>query len=189
MTSAGPLLGIGRFAEVDASVSALADRYRAQGPPTLLHWALQTLAYSASFQGRQRAGRAVLRRSGHASTSRRVRSRPTSSSRPGRRSAAAPGASVRTARSYIDEQVETDNVAVASVVCVEFINMMAAIDRLAEAAHMLSYLAAANEFGALAAQTLVAEAAREDRRRRCANRRDRRAASPHRRPPGPRLHA
>jgi hypothetical protein len=37
--------------------------------------------------------------------------------------------------------------------------MMAADDRLAEAAHMLSYLAAANEFGALASRTLVAEAA------------------------------
>ena len=52
---------------------------------------------------------------------------------------------------------------VASVVCVEFINMMAAIDRLAEAAHMLAYLAAANDFGALAARTLVAEAAAQDR--------------------------
>jgi hypothetical protein len=62
-------------------------------------------------------------------------------------------------RSYIDEQFDTDNMAVASVVCVEFINMMAAIDRRAEAAHMLSYLAAANEFGALASRTLVAEAA------------------------------
>jgi chromosome condensin MukBEF MukE localization factor len=37
--------------------------------------------------------------------------------------------------------------------------MMAAIDRIAEAAHMLRYLEAANDFGALAARTLVAEAA------------------------------
>jgi hypothetical protein len=36
--------------------------------------------------------------------------------------------------------------------------MMAAIDRIAEAAHMLGYLEAANEFGALAARTLVTEA-------------------------------
>jgi hypothetical protein len=52
MTSAGPLLGTGRFEQVDTSVTALADQYRAQGPRTLLHWALQTLGYSASFQGR-----------------------------------------------------------------------------------------------------------------------------------------
>lgn len=36
--------------------------------------------------------------------------------------------------------------------------MMAAIDRIAEAAHMLGYLEAANDFGALAARTLVTEA-------------------------------
>jgi plasmid stabilization system protein ParE len=39
--------------------------------------------------------------------------------------------------------------------------MMAAIDRIAEEAHMLSYLETANDFGALAARTLVAEAAKK----------------------------
>ena len=159
MTSAGQLLGIGRFAEVDASVSALADRYRAQGPPTLLHWALQTLAYSASFQGRHSQAELYFDEAasidlpeGALSANKIVEARSTF--RRGRRSAA-----FKILRAYIDEQFDTDNMAVASVVCVEFINMMAAIDRRAEAAHMLSYLAAANEFGALASRTLVAEAA------------------------------
>ena len=61
--------------------------------------------------------------------------------------------------SYIDEQFETDNVVVASVVCIEFINMMAAIDRDRRGCPHARYLAAANEFGALASRTLVAEAA------------------------------
>jgi len=61
-------------------------------------------------------------------------------------------------RSHIDELIDTDNVIAASVVCIEFI-MMAAIDRIAEATHMLGYLEAANEFGALAARTLVTGAA------------------------------
>jgi hypothetical protein len=61
--------------------------------------------------------------------------------------------------SYIDEQIDTDDVIAASVVCIEFITMMAAIERIAEAAHMLRYLETANDFGALAARTLVAEAA------------------------------
>jgi hypothetical protein len=47
----------------------------------------------------------------------------------------------------------------ASVVCIEFITMTATVDRIAEAAHMLGYLKAANDFGALAARTLVTEAA------------------------------
>lgn len=40
------------FAELDAVVSALADRYRVHGPPTLLYVAVTLLGYSAFFQGR-----------------------------------------------------------------------------------------------------------------------------------------
>ena len=129
MTSAGTLLGIGRFDEVDASVSALADRYRAQGPPTLLHWALQTLGYSASFQGRldeaeryfdEAAG--VDLPEGALSANKAIEAR--SAFRRGDTRAA-----FQLLRSYIDELFETDNVVAASVVCIEFINMMAAIDR------------------------------------------------------------
>jgi hypothetical protein len=50
-------------------------------------------------------------------------------------------------------------VVAASVVSIEFIAMMARLDRLDEAAHMLGYLEAINDFGALAARTLVADAA------------------------------
>jgi hypothetical protein len=39
--------------------------------------------------------------------------------------------------------------------------MMAAIDRLDEAAHMLGYLETINDFGALASRTLVSQAARK----------------------------
>lgn len=63
--------------------------------------------------------------------------------------------------SHIDELIDTDNVIAASVVCIEFINMMAAIDRIVEAAHLLRYLRSANDFGALAARTLVTEATRK----------------------------
>lgn len=159
MTSAGTLLGIGRFEQVDASVSALADRYRVNGPATLLHWALQTLGYSASFQGRQdeadrcfdEAARVDIP-PGTLSANKATEAR--SVFRRGDRPRA-----LRLLRSYIDELIETDNVIAASVVCIEFINMMAAIDRIAEAAHMLGYLEAVNDFGALAVRTLVSEAA------------------------------
>ncbi|WP_214320647.1 AfsR/SARP family transcriptional regulator [Nonomuraea sediminis] len=159
MTSAGTLLGIGRFEQVDTSVSALADRYRINGPPTLLHWALQTLGYSASFQGRQdeadrcfdEAARVDIPL-GTLSANKATEAR--SVFRRGDRPRA-----FRLLRSHIDELIETDNVIAASVVCIEFINMMAAIDRLAEAARMLGYLEAVNDFGALAVRTLVSEAA------------------------------
>lgn len=158
MTSSGPLLGIGRFEQVDTSVTALADRYRVHGPPTLLHWALQTLAYSASFQGSpDDAGRyfdeaaRVDLPAGTLSANKSTEAR--SAFRRGEQQRA-----FQLLRSHIDELIDTDNVIAASVVCIEFITMMAAIDRIAEAAHMLGYLKTANDFGALAARTLVAEA-------------------------------
>ncbi|MEV2269922.1 AfsR/SARP family transcriptional regulator [Nonomuraea africana] len=159
MTSAGTLLGIGRFEQVDTSVSALADRYRLHGPPTLLHWALQTLGYSASFQGRHdeadryfdEAARVDVP-AGALSANKTTEAR--SAFRRGDRLRA-----FQLLRSHIDDLLETDNVIAASVICIEFINMMAAIDRITEAARMLGYLEAANDFGALAARTLVTEAA------------------------------
>lgn len=93
-------------------------------------------------------------------------------------------------RSHIDELVDTDNAIAASVVCIEFINMTAAIDRIAEAAHMLGYLEAANDFGALAARTLVTEATNKDRCHRSARlRSDTGIRAPHRRPRRPHVHA
>jgi predicted ATPase/DNA-binding SARP family transcriptional activator len=160
MTSAGPLLGIGRFADVDASVTALAARFRIQGPPTLLHWALQTLGYSAALQGRHddaerhfdEAARVDVP-PGTLSANKTTEAR--SAFRRGERQRA-----FRLLRSHIDELLDTDNVVAASVVGIEFVNMMAALDRIAEAAHLLRYLETANEFGALAARTLVAESTR-----------------------------
>jgi predicted ATPase/DNA-binding SARP family transcriptional activator len=158
MTSAGPLLGTGRFEQVDASVSVLADRYRTHGPPTLLHWALQTLGYCASFQGRHddadryfdEAARVDLP-TGTLSANKTTEAR--SAFRRGERLRA-----FRLLRSHVDELIETDNVVAAGVVGIEFVNMMAAIDRIAEAAHILTYLESANDFGAMAARTLVTEA-------------------------------
>lgn len=157
MTSAGTLLGIGRFEQVDTTISELADRYRAHGPPTLLHWALQTLGYSAAFQGRRdEADRYFDEAAGVDLPSGTLSANKTNQARSAFRRGERLHA-FRLLRSHVDELIETDNVIAASVVCIEFVTMMAAIDRVAEAAHMLGYLETANDFGALAARTLVAE--------------------------------
>ncbi|GLZ80196.1 hypothetical protein Afil01_50030 [Actinorhabdospora filicis] len=154
MTSAGPLLGAGRFAQVDASVTALARRYRDEGPPTLLHWALQTLGYSAAFQGRPGAERyfddaaAVAVPEGTLSANKSTAAR--AAFRRGERDLA-----LALLGSHVDELIATDNVVAASVVGVEFITVMAALGREAEASVALGHLARAGEFGALAARTLV----------------------------------
>lgn len=159
MMSAGSLLGIARFEQVDVSVSALADRYRNQGPPTLLHWTLQALGYSAAFQGRQDQAERFF----DESTRVTIPDRTLSANKPiEARAAFRRGQQSRAFQillAYIAELFETDNMIATCVVCIEFIRMMAAMDRLAEAAHMLGYLEASNEFGTLASKTLVADAA------------------------------
>ncbi|GAA4245204.1 ATP-binding protein [Dactylosporangium darangshiense] len=159
LAASGTLLGIGGFAQVDAAVSALAHRFRAGGPPTLLHWALQTLAYSASFQGRtaeaechfDEAARIELP-AGTLSANKTAEAR--SAFRRGERRTA-----FATLLSYVDEQIEAGNVIAAVVIAVEFVNMTAEAGRLAEAARALAYLGSANDFGALAARTLAAPGA------------------------------
>ncbi|WP_157254470.1 hypothetical protein [Nonomuraea typhae] len=159
MTSAGPLLGIGRFEQVDASVSALAERYRVTGPPTLLHWALQTLGYSALLQGGQdEAARYFDEAAGVEVPAGTLSAGKTTAARSAFRRGDRPRA-FQLLRSHVTELLETDNVVAAGVVGVEFVTMMAAVGRVTEAAHVLRYLETANDFAALAARTLAGEAA------------------------------
>jgi hypothetical protein len=65
----------------------------------------------------------------------------------------------RMLRDDVDELLGTDYVDGARLVAVEFVNLMAAVDRLTEAARVLAYLDTTGGFGALARETLVADAA------------------------------
>ncbi|HEY5879066.1 MAG TPA: hypothetical protein VIU11_09150, partial [Nakamurella sp.] len=156
---AAGLMNTARFPELDAYVSALADRYRAQGPPTLLYVALSMLGYSALLQGKpdladrffdEAFGVDVPERT--VSVNKPIEAR--AAFRRGNRSAA-----FRILRAYVDELLETDYPDLATNAAVEFINMMATIDRLPAAARVLDYLTRAGDFGALAARTLVPDAA------------------------------
>jgi hypothetical protein len=159
--SAGSLLSAGRFGEVDTAISVLAEGYRESGPPTLLSWTLQTLGYSASFQGDpETAGRLFGESSevdipaGTLSANKIIEAREAF--RRGQRSQA-----FEILRSYVDSLLETSNFVAASVVSIDFIGMMAATGRVSEAATMLGYLESVNDFGALAARTMVSQAARD----------------------------
>ncbi|MEO3860291.1 hypothetical protein [Acrocarpospora sp. B8E8] len=127
--------------------------------PTFLCLSLAMLGYSALFQGdADRADRffdesasvAVPHRT--ISVSKPIEAR--SAFRRGDRSGA-----FRILRSYVEELLETDYTDVARIAAVEFVNMMAAIGRLQDAARVLDYLATTGDFGALALRTLVADAA------------------------------
>ena len=61
-------------------------------------------------------------------------------------------------RDDADALLDTDYVDSARIVAVEFVNMVAAVDRLVEAARVLAYLDTTEGFGVLARDTLVADA-------------------------------
>ncbi|MFC3894983.1 BTAD domain-containing putative transcriptional regulator [Lentzea rhizosphaerae] len=150
----GTLLGAGRFEHVDTVVTKLAERYRVHGPPTLLHWALQTLGYSAMFQGRDpdpffdEAADVDLppgTLSANKTTEARREFRRGDTDR-----------ALELLAAHVDELLETGNVVAASVVAVEFVAVTK--DALPEeAAVVLGYLKHANDFGALAAQRLLGD--------------------------------
>ncbi|WP_218041615.1 BTAD domain-containing putative transcriptional regulator [Acrocarpospora macrocephala] len=156
---ASGLLSVGRFEELDGFVPALVDRFRVQGPPTFLCLSLAMLGYSALFQGHadqadrffdESASVAVPHRTISVSKPIEARSAFRRGDRPG---------AFRILRSYVEELLETDYTDVARIAAVEFVNMMAAIGRLADAARVLDYLTTTGDFGALALRTLVADAA------------------------------
>jgi hypothetical protein len=155
---AAGLVNTGRLGELDDYVWALAVRYRAQGPPTLLYVALSMLGYSALLQGKPDGADRFF----DEAISIEVPDRTVSVNKPiearaafrwGDRSAA-----FRILRACVHELLETDYPDLAANVAVEFINEMAVVDRLPAAARVLDYLRGAGDFGALAARTLVADA-------------------------------
>jgi len=157
---ASALMSTGRLAELDAFVSVLVARYRAQGPPTLLYVTLAMLGYSAWFQGRADEAE----RHFDEAASIEVPARTSSVNEPAQaRKAFTSGHQAQAFRilhSHVQKLLETDYTDLAKLAAVEFINMMAAIDRVPEAARILGYLTGTGDFGSLAVEALVADAAR-----------------------------
>jgi predicted ATPase/DNA-binding SARP family transcriptional activator len=157
---ASALMSTGRFTELDSFVSVLVARYRAQGPPTLLYVTLALLGYSALFQGRADAAERLFDESASIEVPPRTSSvnepaRARKAFKNGQRSQA-----FRILHSHVQELLETDYTDLGKLAAVEFVNMMSAINRLPEAARILSYLAGTGDFGTLAVRALVADAGR-----------------------------
>ena len=152
-------MNTGRFGELDVLLSGLAARYRAQGPPTLLYVGLSMLGYAALLQRRPELADRFFDEAVNVD----VPDRTVSVNKPiEARAAFRRGirwTAFRVLRDYVEQLLETDYPDLASNAAVEFINMMVAIDRLPAGARVLGYLRAAGDLGALAARTLVAEAA------------------------------
>ena len=158
---ASGLMSTGHFAELDMFVSALVDRYRTQGPPTLLYVTLAMLGYSAMFQGKADDAEQLF----DESASIDVPERTSSVNEPAQARAAFrrgdQSQAFRILRSYVEELLETGYTDLARNAAIEFINMMTAVGRLVEAERIRGYLVSTGDFGKLAAQGLVADEAKK----------------------------
>ena len=136
----GGLLGSGRLKEAEAHVGALADRFRAEGPPTFLNWTLFMLGSFAAFKGDNERAEQLYEHSATVDVPDRTNSpnetfEARTAFRRGDHSQA-----FQILRSYIDELLEVDNMSGTGIVSIEFINMTTTIGHLPKAARILGHL-------------------------------------------------
>jgi predicted ATPase/DNA-binding SARP family transcriptional activator len=154
------LLLTGRFAEHDELLTRLLERHRVSGPPTAHNWTLAYLGSSASGQGRNAQAWQYFEEAARIAIPPRT---STFTNPVEARAALRQGDRERAfthLRSYLDELLDQDNMFMAKVACVEFVDMMASVERWPAAARMLDYLEASGAFGdAPVLRAIVAEAA------------------------------
>jgi predicted ATPase/DNA-binding SARP family transcriptional activator len=134
------MLMTGRLEEHDALVTALVERYRAQGPPTCLQWALTYLGISASVQGRHHDAARFYEDAAAVDVPNRTHTlknplEARAALRRGEQSRA-----FEILRSYIDELLANDNVYIGKFACTEFVGMMVRVGHRPEAARILGFL-------------------------------------------------
>lgn len=151
------LLFQGHYAEGDALLDRLADRYRSQGPPTLLNWTLMLLGFSAAFQHKKDRADHLFDEALSVPIPERTHSPVRSVQaralfRRGDRPAA-----YRVLRAYLDELLDTDNMQGTCVAAIDFVNMMAAASRYPDSARILGFLDTTGLLDNTAWATLVAD--------------------------------
>jgi predicted ATPase/DNA-binding SARP family transcriptional activator len=154
------LIMTGHLAEHDALLAPRVDRSRAEGPPTCLNWALTQLATSASLQGRPQEAWRLFDEAARVAVPARTHSlRNPLAARTALRRGDRAGA-FRMLRSYVDELLVHENMYLARLGCVEFVDLMAAAGNLAEAGRIIDHLDATGALdGTLPYKSMVADAA------------------------------
>jgi predicted ATPase/DNA-binding SARP family transcriptional activator len=148
-----------RFAELATFAASLAARHR-DGPPTLHYFALGMQGYAAQFQGHHEDATryftdatALELPAGTYRVIQTVEAR-TAFQRGDRAHA------YRILTDHIDDLLDKDYTDVTRMVAVEYITMMTAISRLADAANILGYLDTTGDFAKLAREHLIVDTVR-----------------------------
>lgn len=152
------LLALGRFAEADELLGELADRYRRNGPPSLLSWMLTMLGYSALAQGDPGQADRLFDESAAIVVPDRThsRNRPIEALALHRRGDEL--GALRVLREDVVDLLENDDVYDMAGTAVAFMSIMAHLGRGAEAAQAQGHLEATGQIRAPILQSLITEA-------------------------------
>ncbi len=158
---ASSLMTMQRFAELEALAAHMTDRHRQHGAATLRYFWLGMQGYAAQYQGRhEEAGRFFTEAEATELPAGTYRVIQTATARiafgEGDRLRA-----YRILRDNIDGILDSDYIDVTRMVAVEFLTIAGAVDRLAEAAGVLTYLDTTGDYGRLAREHLVADVVRQ----------------------------
>jgi len=153
------LLTSGQLAELDRLGAEQVERFRTDGPPTCLSWALAMLGFSASLQGRHGDSWELLAESANVEVPARTHSlrNPLEARAAFRRGNTLQA--LRRLSAYVEDVIDNDNMYLAGVACGEFIHMMMNIGRQVEAARVLGHLSSVDS-AAAASPDLLADTER-----------------------------
>jgi predicted ATPase/DNA-binding SARP family transcriptional activator len=153
------LLLTGRFTEHDPIVTVAVERHRQGGAPTCLQWALTYLGTSASLQGRSQQAWQLYDEASWVPVPERTQTmrNPLEARAAMRRGDRALAYALL--RDHVRDLIDRDDIHVAWVANVEFVDMMARVDRLADAARILGHLEAAGRLDEGPSRAMVADAA------------------------------
>ena len=154
---AASLIVLQRFDELASVAAELAERHRQHGPPMLHYFALGMQAYAAQYRGHHDDARQLFdeaeRLALPAGTYRVLQTAQA-------RLTFEAGDHVeacRILRGNIEMLLDSDYTDVTRMIAVEFIPMMASLDRVADAARVLPYLDTTGDFATMARTHLITE--------------------------------
>lgn len=138
------LMVLGRFGEADVHLAALTERYRANGPPSLLSWMLTMSGYSVAAQGDRDGADRLFDESATIEVPDRThsRNRPNEALAAFRRGDRA--RALRVMRSDVEDLSEQENLYDLAGTAIAFLGVMAGLGRYGDAACIRGFLEGAN---------------------------------------------
>lgn len=134
------LLSQGRFEELDDFANNRSERYRSDGPPTLLTFSLAMMAYSALLQGKEQEAERFFEQAASVDTPDRTLGIDTAIQTRTALRRGQPELALEYLKQHIDQLLSVGNLYMTRMAAVDFINAMYVAGRIDEAAMARGYL-------------------------------------------------